>query len=269
VTTNKKYYSAEISSLDFNSPDAVKTINNWVAAKTQNKIQNIIEEIKPSQVMFLLNAIYFKGAWQKEFNTKSTSDLPFYPENGKSIQVPTMQRLDTVPYMSNEVFSAIKLNYGKGNYNMYIFLPNQGKTISDFIKNLNKANWESWIKNFKTTNSVDIRFPKLKYAYDIKLNDALTSMGMGVAFTGAADFRGINRDGGLYIDYVRHKTFIELNEEGTEAAAVTIVAIDKMSAGPQKIPFYLNQPFIYAITEKDTGTILFIGSVKNPVAKQE
>lgn len=120
------------------------------------------------------------------------------------------------------------------------------------------------MKSFSLTQNVDIKFPKLKYEYEIKLNDILTEMGMGVAFTGTADFTGINWDGGLYIDYVKHKTFIDVNEEGTEAAAVTIVAIDKTSVGPQKIAFYLNRPFLYAITEKSTGAILFMGTVTNP-----
>jgi serine protease inhibitor len=107
-----------------------------------------------------------------------------------------------------------------------------------------------------------------KYGYEIKLNDILTEMGMGVAFTSAADFTGINREGKLRIDYVKHKSFIEVNEEGTEAAAVTIVAIERFSAGPQKIPFYVNRPFFYAITEKSTGAVLFMGTVKNPLKSE-
>ncbi|TNF45095.1 MAG: serpin family protein, partial [Bacteroidetes bacterium] len=130
------------------------------------------------------------------------------------------------------------------------------------------ANWENWMKSFSVTQNVDIKFPKFKYGYEIKLNDILTEMGMGVAFTGAADFTGINRDGGLNIDYVKHKTFIEVNEEGTEAAAVTIVAIERTSAGPQKIPFHVNRPFFYAITEKTTGAVLFMGTVKNPLKSE-
>lgn len=264
IKTNQQYYNAEISSLDFSSPNALKIINGWVAEKTHNKIETILDEIKPSQVMFLLNAIYFKGIWTKEFNKKSTEQKPFYLEDGSTIQTETMQRTDTLPYTSNALFSAIQLSYGKGNYNMYVFLPEYKKNLKDIIDQLNSDNWQTWMKSFSLTQNVDIKFPKLKYEYEIKLNDILTEMGMGVAFTGAADFTGINRDGGLYIDYVKHKTFIDVNEEGTEAAAVTIVAIDKTSVGPQKIAFYLNRPFIYAITEKSTGAILFMGTVTNP-----
>jgi serpin B len=151
---------------------------------------------------------------------------------------------------------------------MYFFLPNQDKTLQDIIDQLDAENWESWIKSFIITQNVDIKFPKFKYGYEIKLNDVLTEMGMGVAFTGAADFTGINRDGGLNIDYVKHKSFIEVNEEGTEAAAVTIVAIERNSVGPQKIPFHVNRPFFYAITEKSTGAVLFMGTVKNPLKSE-
>jgi serine protease inhibitor len=176
-----------------------------------------------------------------------------------------MQRLDTLPYMSNDLFSAIELSYGKGNYNMYVFLPENGRTLEEIVNKLDKDNWETWMESFQETQSVDIKLPKFKYEYEIMLNDVLTEMGMGIAFTGAADFTGINRGGGLNIDYVKHKSFIEVNEEGTEAAAVTIVAIERTSAGgPQKVPFYVNRPFLYAITEKSTGAVLFMGTVKNP-----
>jgi serpin B len=151
---------------------------------------------------------------------------------------------------------------------MYVFLPNQDKKIQDIVDNLDADNWETWMKSFSLTQNVDIRFPKFKYGYEINLNDVLTEMGMGVAFTSAADFTGINRSGSLNIDYVKHKSFIEVNEEGTEAAAVTIVAIERNSVEPQKIPFYVNRPFFYAITEKSTGAVLFMGTVKNPLKSE-
>ncbi|MGE0021374.1 MAG: serpin family protein [Draconibacterium sp.] len=268
VNTNRQYYNAEISALDFNSPQAVNTVNNWVAEKTHDKIKTILDRITPQQVMFLLNAIYFKGTWTKEFNSKSTELQLFYPETDSNIQTETMQRVDTLLYTSNNLFSAVQLSYGKGSYNMYVFLPNHDKKLQDIVDNLNADNWETWMKSFSETQNVDIKFPKFKYGYEIKLNNVLTEMGMGVAFTSAADFTGINRSGSLNIDYVKHKSFIEVNEEGTEAAAVTIVAIERNSVEPQKIPFYVNRPFFYAITEKSTGAVLFMGTVKNPLKSE-
>jgi len=268
VNINKHYYNADVTPLDFGSPAALETVNGWVADHTNQKIKTILDQITRQHVMFLLNAIYFKGTWQKEFNEEGTEKLPFYLENGDPIQTETMQRLDTLPYMSNDLFSAIELSYGKGNFNMYVFLPGNGQDPGEIIKKLDKDNWETWMESFKETESVDIKLPRFKYKYEIKLNDVLTEMGMGIAFTGAADFTGINRNGGLNIDYVKHKSFIEVNEEGTEAAAVTIVAIERSSAGgPEKVPFYVNRPFMYVITERDTGAILFMGTVKDPGKK--
>lgn len=269
ISVNNKNYGAQVIPLDFTSPKSLEVINGWVNEKTHGKIEKIVDIITPEQVMFLLNAVYFKGIWTKEFNPKSTVNSPFEPEPGRFITVPFMQKTDTVAYFSNELFSSVKLNYGKGNYSMYLFLPNSGKSTADFASSLNTSNWNLWMGQYKLTNDVDLRLPKVKFAYEIKLNDILSDMGMQIAFTGAADFTGINRNGGLYIEYVKHKSFIEINEEGTEAAAVTIVAIDKNSAGPQKKLFSLNRPFLFAITEKNTGAILFTGSVKNPLLMQQ
>lgn len=265
VAVNREYYDAEVTPLDFGSPDAVKTINSWVAEKTHDKIETILEEISQDHVMFLLNAIYFKGIWQSEFEKENTKKDAFYLENSATVETDFMQQVNSVPYASNDLFSAVQLSYGKGNYNMNIFLPEPGKKLQDIVDRLDKDNWETWKEQFAEAN-VDIRLPKFKFEYEIKLNDVLSEMGMGIAFSGAADFTGINRAGGLRIDYVKHKSFIEVNEEGTEAAAVTIVAMEFTSAGPGSsyIPFYANRPFLYAITEKSTGAILFIGTVKNP-----
>ncbi len=266
ISINQNYYDAAVSPLDFSAPGSVDVINGWVADKTHDKITRILDGISADQVMFLLNAVYFKGIWQKEFNSESTVEYPFYLENGEAKDVEMMCRLDTLDYLSNSLFKAIRLPYGKGNYNMYVFLPEEGKTVNNIIEQLNKANWKAWMDGFRQTNSVDIKLPKFKFKYEIKLNDILSDMGMGVAFSGAADFTGISKSGGLSIDYVKHKTFVDVNEEGTEAAAVTIVAIELTSVGnePQKIPFIVNKPFLFAITEKDTGAILFIGKVALP-----
>jgi serpin B len=264
VSINKNYYDARVDAFDFSSPKALETINSWVADKTRDKIKTILKEIKPDNVMFLLNAIYFKGIWQTKFDKDNTKNIPFHTENG-TVNVPTMQKTDALRYTTNELFSAVQLPYGAGNYNMYLFLPEPDYSVQDIISGLDKNNWTNWMDSFGEPVNIDLQIPRLKYMYEIKLNDVLSKMGMGIAFGGGADFTGINQSGGLYIDYVKHKTFIEVNEEGTEAAAVTIVAISKLSAGPpQNIPFYVNRPFFYVITEKDTGAILFMGTVKNP-----
>ncbi|MCG6186056.1 serpin family protein [Maribellus maritimus] len=267
INTNENYYDAEVSALDFTATGVVDIINNWVADKTKNKIKSIVDEIKENQIMFLLNAIYFKGIWESEFDKKNTEKKDFYLEDGTTIQTDFMQQTNSVFYTSNELFEAIQLPYGQGNFNMYVFLPQTDKTLQDLAENMNKGNWDLWRESFTETNA-DIEFPKFKYEYEIKLNDVLSEMGMEIAFSpDYADFKGINSGGGLYIDFVKHKSFIEVNEEGTEAAAVTAVAIAYRTTGTgnSTIPFYANKPFLFAITEKSTGAVLFMGTVKNPV----
>lgn len=266
VQVNQTHYNAEISALDFDSPLALQTINGWVNDKTRGKIPFILDQITPSHVMFLLNAIYFKGTWTKEFNPKNTVKQDFTTGQGTSAETNLMHRVDTLDYLRNDLFSAIRLSYGKENYNMYVLLPEPDKKVEDIIARLNKENWTTWMKQFKKTNTVDIMLPRFKFPYEIKLNDVLTDMGMGIAFGSAADFTGINRGGELNIDYVKQKTFVEVNEEGTEAAAVTVVAIERTSIGPSKTYFHVTRPFLFAITEKTTGAVMFIGTVKNPAA---
>jgi len=265
IATNQNYYKASVDALDFNSPNAVKTINNWVADKTNDKIKTILQSISSEQVMFLLNAIYFKGIWQNKFDEENTEDLPFYRDGDNTVNVPTMKKTDDVRYAANDLFSAVELPYGTGNYCMYFFLPQEDHSVNDVVSQLDKNNWTNWMNEFGNAVKVDLEIPRLKYEYEIKLNDALSDMGMGAAFSNGADFTGINKNGKLYIDYVKHKTFIEVNEEGTEAAAVTVVAVGVTSVGPvQNIQFKLNRPFLFAITETETGAILFMGTVKNP-----
>ena len=267
ITVNQQYYDAEVSPLDFNSSDALETINNWVADKTNDKITSIINNIPGEAVMFLLNAIYFNGIWQKEFNEESTQEQSFYLVDNSTVSVEMMSKVDTVEYTSNDLFSAIKLPYGGGNYNMLVFLPESDKTTGDIIERLDTDNWENWMDSFEATQGVQIQLPKFKFEYGIELNNILSEMGMEITFSSDADFTGINKDGGLYIGFVKHKSFIDVNEEGTEAAAVTVVGIYNTVSDENKnnyIPFYVNKPFLFAITEKDTGAILFIGEVNHP-----
>ncbi|HNW50882.1 MAG TPA: serpin family protein [Prolixibacteraceae bacterium] len=268
LDVNTTYYNAEVEAANFSDANTVNQINNWVSDKTHEKITQIITDISPEMVMYLINAIYFKGTWTKEFNTESTQLLPFKAENGNYQVTAMMGRRDTLNYFSNGTFSAIELPYGQGNYNMMVLLPNEDKTVADIIGQLNSSNWAKWQKAFKKTNSIDIRFPRFKIEYDIKLNDILMSMGMEQAFTSSADFSGINPARDLFISYVKHKTYIDVNEEGTEAAAVTVIGFENTSANePQWIPFHCYNPFLFAITEKDSGAILFMGKVGNPAKK--
>ena len=268
VSINQEYYDAQVRSLDFDDPGAPGTINSWVTDKTHGKIDKIVEEIGDDVVMYLINAIYFKGIWQYEFNKDNTSDGSFNLDNGSTVTVPMMKQVTAFRYMNNDVFSMAELPYGQGNYSMLVMLPQDGRSADDIVAELTPGNWDEWIGAL-TERNIDLQLPKFTFEYKNELNDELEAMGMGVAFTGQADFSKINGTGDLFISKVLHKSFVEVNEEGTEAAAVTSVEIVLTSAGPgpQYTAFHVNHPFIFAIREKSTGTIVFMGLVRNPLIK--
>jgi len=265
IDVNQDYFYAEVSSLDFTNPDAVTTINNWVADKTNDKITKILDAIPADAVMYLINAIYFKGIWKYEFDESDTEEKPFYLSDGTTKNVPMMVQEGSFNYSSNDIMQAVEMPYGAGNYSMIILLPQYNKTPDDIIDLLSNENWNSWLSEFYEAEKVQIHLPKFKFEYKNQLNDELINMDMGIAFSSTADFSKINSGGGLYISRVIHKTFIEVNEEGTEAAAVTMVEMGTTSTGEETvIHFYVNQPFIFAIKEKYTNTIIFMGKVMEP-----
>ena len=261
----KDYFSAEISGLDFNDPSSVDTINNWVDENTNHKIDNIIDSIDPRTVMFLINAIYFNGTWKYEFDSDMTEEKDFYLTDGNTTKCNTMVQTAELKYMSNDDFQAVNLPYGNGNYVMTIILPNSNANIDSIIEEMNSTNWELWMSQMETKKGT-VYLPKLKFAYEKELNDALQSLGMRKAFSGA-DFSNMDETAQyLFISEVRHKSFIEMNEEGTEAAAVTIVEISFESIGEEgDFTMNMNRPFIYAIQDINTNAMLFVGLLNVPI----
>ena len=264
ITTNLNYYKAEVSALDFSSPSAVNTINNWVSAKTNNAIPTIIDKITSDQVMFLINALYFKGSWRNQFDASKTTDQNFYKEDNTVVKCKLMsQDITTFPVYSNDVLSAIELPYGQGNFVMTILLPGSGKTTADVLATFNAGNWKTLNDGLSPTK-VQFSMPRFKMSYETSLNGLLSSMGMADAFnSNIANFTGINADRTLYISEVKHKTMVEVNEEGTVAAAVTSVGIGTTSM-PLNFIFKVDKPFIFVISEKSTGAILFTGRIMDP-----
>ena len=268
---NTQFFGAEISGLDFDNPDASKTINNWVDTNTNGKIEKIVSDrIDPSTVMFLINAIYFKGTWQTEFDPSKTHTDVFHLATDEERQVPMMSRTGTYPYYENrEVgFQAISLSYGDGRMSMYIFLPVRASNLNTFSGNLNAESWENWMSQFRE-QEVFLKVPKFRMEYEKQLNNTLQALGMDIAFDAdRADFSRMasldTLNGNLYIEKVVHKTFIEVNEEGTEAAAATSVAIGVTSVQPPPPQFIADRPFFFAIRDNDTKTVLFMGVVAEP-----
>jgi serpin B len=263
ISTNQNYYQAEVAPLDFSSPSAVNTINNWVSAKTNNAIPTIINSITSDKVMYLINALYFKGSWSNKFDVAKTSDQPFYKEDNSVVTCKMMTQESTYRYFINDTLSAIEMPYGQGNFVMTVLLPGKGYTTSDLIAAFSGGNWQKW-NNAMVSRSVQINLPRFKTTYENTLNDLLSSMGMVDAFNpNTADFTGINAKGGLYISEVKHKTMVEVNEEGTVAAAVTSIGIATSAIlEPQVIN--VNKPFVFVISEKSTGAILFTGRIMDP-----
>lgn len=265
LDVNNEYYSAQINQLVFNDA-AVQEINNWVDINTKGKIAEIINEIDPSTLMFLINATYFKGNWKYQFDKKDTYKSSFYAETG-DIECDFMQRKLHANVYNGDSLSLLELPYGRGNFQMVILLPNNEYSVQDILQGLHSENLSRWLANSSEIKDLNVNIPKFKFEYEKKLNDVLIDLGLGNAFSpGQADFSKIIDGTGLFISEVKHKTFVEVNEEGTEAAAVTSVAIE-LTAIIEDQYFTVNRPFVFAIREKYTNSILFIGKVENPLQK--
>jgi serine protease inhibitor len=263
IDVNETHFDAEVRDLDFDDPKSVDIINDWVSGNTEGKIKEILTEIPPEIVMLLINAIYFNGDWTAQFDPDNTHNEPFYLSDGTTTECKMMEQENTVRFLATEDFSAIELPYGDGDFSMVILLPNQGVELDAVIDLFSDENWNTWIASFYEAD-LQLKIPKFELEYEIKLNDVLKALGMSIAFDGdLADFTGINRDGNLYIDFVKHKTYVRVDEEGTEAAAVTVVGIG-VTGGPSP-SFVVDRPFAFVIRESHSGTLLFMGKIVKPV----
>lgn len=266
LARNRQYFQAEIATLNFADPTAKNTINGCVSKNTNGKIPAIIDQIDAQKVLFLINAIYFKGQWQKKFDKALTQNEPFHLLGGSQKNMPMMSQSGKYQYLRGDKFQAVSLPYGKGGMNLYLFLPDEGSSLNEFLKGLSYEKWEQWMQSFRSTPG-EIKIPRFKLDYDRSLNDALKALGMGIAFTeGRADFSGISEQHKLFISEVKHKAIVEVNEEGTEAAAATSVGISRTSAIQTQQPFRFiaDHPFLMAIRDQQTGGILFMGAVVEP-----
>jgi len=259
----RTYFNAEVSGLDFNAPNAKNIINGWVNDNTNGKIKEIVDIINGEDVMFLINAIYFKGTWKYEFDVSKTKDDLFTLPDGSKKPCRMMIQEGDFQYFQNDDFQAVDLPYGDGNFSMTILLPHPEKDINQLITQLNDENWNLWMNSF-TKQQGTLELPRFKLKYEKKLNDALNALGMGIAFNGQADFTEMYKPGGLFISRVKHKTFVEVNEEGTEAAAVTSVVVSYESVEPSGFSMRIDRPFIFVIRENLSNTMLFVGKIVEP-----
>jgi len=264
IEMNKTYYDAEVNELDFSAPGAVDEINGWVADKTHDKIPEIISELSPETMMILINALYFNCLWETEFDKDETATEMFYNEDETQYgQVEMMKTESNFKVASTEDFLAVELPYRNNKFSMRLFLPDKKIGVDGLISMLNGETWDQWMEKFTEMDDQQVNLPKFKFDYRRSLADDLVNMGLGVAFTDEADFSGIS-DIDLLISDVIHKTYIDVNEEGTEAAAVTAIVFETTSMGPVPSVIRFNRPFLFAITENTSNSIVFVGKVTEP-----
>jgi len=261
IKRNKLFYNAEVQNIDFKNPNSVNIINNWVSDKTQEKIPTIIEEIPSNMVMYAINALYFKSDWKYTFDPEDTTLKPFYISSGRTKEVEMMNMTQDLLYLKNDTFSSILLPYKNDKYNMVILLPNVDKSIKEIVSIMDEKHWSEWLNQY-TKERVSLSLPKFSFSYKKMFNKALQNLGLRIAFTDQADFSDISNTA-TQISFVLQKTYIEVNEQGTEAAAVTAVGVRTTSIGLD-YKLVMNRPFLFLITEKTTQAISFIGKVGSP-----
>ncbi|MBD2742475.1 serpin family protein [Coleofasciculus sp. FACHB-1120] len=253
----QEFYDAKVTNLDFSNSDALTTINNWVNENTHGKIKTILSQLSPLAILILINAIYFKGIWTSPFDKEDTHDRVFTQLDGTQKQHPMMSQYETYRYYQGDNFQAVSLPYGTGRVSMYIFLPDAGSSLEAFHKNLNVVNWDRWMKQFHQMKG-RVVLPRFQMEYKVDLKEALIALGMEAAFMGG--FQQMCA-GNLAISKVIHKTFLEVNEEGSEAAAATVVELVRSFSSEPTFTIIVDRPFFCCIRDNQTGSILFMGSI--------
>lgn len=263
LNESRDYFDAEVKGLDFRRPEAVDTVNAWADRNTNGRIPEIIDEIQEQIVMLLMNAIYFKGDWRAGFKASETSSQPFHALRGTDVSVQMMRRKGGFRQGRISNATVAELPYGGDAFVMTILLPDEGLDINTFLSGLSSATWTQATADLRDSD-VDLYLPKFRLAWEDTLNDELKRLGMRQAFKpDSARFTRISRTLGdkLYIDFVKQKAFVDVNEVGTEAAAVTVVGIGVTSA---PVPVRVDRPFVFAIRERLSGTVLFLGKIVEP-----
>lgn len=260
----ESYYDARVTGLDFNNkPAAIKTMNDWVNSKTRGKIPSIVDNISDENILFLINAVYFYGTWASKFDAANTTDAPFYLNNGSTVQVKMMSQETDFEMFYGENFTALRAPYANGSFAMNILLPDENVSADEVIESLDSEVW-SQIRSGQGLRTMKLFFPRFKTECSYDLIPGLQALGMQRAFYDVTGFHNIAEDD-IVISEVKHKTFIEVDEKGTEAAAVTSIGFEVTSLPPQATIFRVDRPFVFVISEKASGAVLFAGKIENPL----
>jgi serine protease inhibitor len=261
VDAGRSFFDAEVATLDFGSPEALAAINGWVNDATRDRIPKLLDHISNEEVLFLVNAIYFKGTWRTAFDPDDTRDGPFHAAHGRVMTVPLMTLKDELRYAATDDWQAVDLLYGNGAFAMTVLLPASGRTPAELLGELSPERWTELAGRFQE-RLVTLALPRFQVEYGRKLDEDLRALGMGIAFGAEADFSRIAdvAPDRLYITRVEQKTFVEVNEAGTEAAAATAVGIGIISL-PEVTAVRVDRPFVFAIRERLSGAVLFLGVI--------
>ncbi|HRX43965.1 MAG TPA: serpin family protein [Candidatus Dojkabacteria bacterium] len=264
----EKYFYADAKSLDFDNPSSVDVINSWVDDKTEGKISKILDQIDPLEIMFLINAIYFNADWSEKFEEEMTEKKDFTLVDGSKIKTDLMSMDSDFQYQENDEFQAIELPYGKdGRFVMRVYLPKERKSIDDFMNVLTREKLDQWSGDFSEKDGY-LELPKFKTEYEKSLKEILIKLGIVEAFDpNLANFSNIIDTEDVHISRVKHKTYIDVSEKGTEAAAVTIVGMmaTSMPMEPEeKFEMIVDRPFFFTIDDTQFNEILFMGTILNP-----
>ena len=269
---NKSDYGAGFNQVDFNgATEAARlTINQWVEKKTENKIKDLLQPgvLDKTTRLVLTNAIYFKGDWQMPFDKDRTEVEDFHLSRTQTVKAPLMHDRDSFNYLNGGMFQALEIPYKNDELSMIVFLPNNVSGLPAFEKSLTASGMRQWLGQLHPASDVILTLPKFKMTRQFKLQQTLGAMGMALAFGKSADFSGITGSRDLFISEVIHKAFVDVNEEGTEAAAATAVMMPEMAmqarTPPPPIVFRADHPFIFLIRDNRSGGILFMGRVIDP-----
>ena len=259
IDTTQKYFFAKVQALNFSDRStSLAAINNWVYSATGGRITKVLDTITDDQVMFLLNAIYFKGSWREKFDAARTTGGTFTTASGGTQPVQLMQRTGAMLYRDAPTYQAVDLPYGNSAFSMTVVLPKAGGSLNDVVRNFTNTTWQALTASM-TTATVNLSLPKIKLAYERQLNSDLKTLGMRTAFTDAADFSRLSTER-LLISFVKQNTFVDINEDGTEAAAVTSVGVGTTSV-PLAVTMRVDHPYLFVIRERLSGTLIFMGRI--------
>ena len=268
LQTTREFYGAELVELDFQreTEKSRLTINEWVAEQTAQKIQNLIPSgaLDPNMRLVLTNAIYFHGKWAQQFPESGTRDEPFFLNVSDKTSVPMMHQKDSFAHASFPELELLAIPYQDDVLSMVILLPQKRDGLSNLEEMVDTENLKGWLAALRS-HEVRVTLPKFKLTSQFRLARILSALGMSTAFTHKANFSGITTAGDIFIDDVIHKAFVDVHEEGTEAAAATGITMALTSAKPEKVvEFRADHPFVFMIRDNRTGSILFFGRVTNP-----